>query len=217
MSVNTIGTSSSNLMSLYTNTSNTNQADEANTDKNEAAKKAKKKVTAYSALNDKTYGNTLRDKVRKNIDQMLAGVPRTEGGKLTFNDVFAYKKTLSENFYKDVKADLKGLGVDVETDFKLSYDAQNGKVVVGEHPDREKIMKYFADEKNKEKVEQFKLITQFKSITDTAQKKLSPSMLRKELQRQSMAAWMMNNASGDVFTGNLSLYSPNLSGMNMKV
>ncbi|XPV76911.1 MAG: hypothetical protein ACNI27_03030 [Desulfovibrio sp.] len=219
MSVTNIG-SSFNRMNLYTDMNNSNSAGNAgNTEKAaETAdeKKTSKKAQTYAAPK-RNYGNSLREQVREDIDKMLEGVPLTESGKITFQAVFDYKKKLSDDFHSGVDADLKALGVDTETDFKLSFDSRSGTIVVGQHPDREKIMEYFADEDNKARTDEFKMITQYKELTDVTEKKLSPSQLRKELQAQSISAFMMNEASGEMFTGAMSGYAGSLSGFNMKV
>ncbi len=165
-------------------------------------------------------GKNLRSQIRAQIDDLLKDVPKGSDGKLSFKDIDDYREKLGKEWDESVKADLKKLGVDVENEFPLSWDASTGKLTVSkEHPDKELIDKYF--ESNPEKVEEFQKIVQLGKMTRTHEQKLTPQQLQKSIQQESVAWWYEDNSDPTSwFKGGGRLMSNTqaaYSGLNLKV
>ncbi|SKA88347.1 hypothetical protein SAMN02745704_02110 [Paucidesulfovibrio gracilis DSM 16080] len=137
--------------------------------------------------------------LREQIDKILEGVPKS-GSKLSFQDVMDYRDKLREEFESIAKEELGALGVDTERDFTLSYDAATDKVTVDpEHPDKEIIDRYF--EETPEMREAFAKIVSLSKLSGAAEKTLSPTQFRQQMQAQAMSWWAEENGNMGWFSG----------------
>lgn len=157
-----------------------------------------KSYNSSSSSSDTAFGADIREKV----NALLADIPRNSNGTLTFEAVMEYRDSLLEDFETRVKADLDALGVDTERDMTFSFDATTDTLVVdSDHPDKAVIDQYFTE--NDEARQQFAQVLALNKMTQSAERKLSLSDLRTELQVQSMAWWTEANAGNVFSSGNL--------------
>lgn len=137
--------------------------------------------------------------LRDRINTILEDVPKS-GSKVSFQDVIDYRDKLQAEFEAKAKADLDALGVDTERDFTLSYDAGTNKVTVDSgHPDKKIIDKYFEDKP--EMRDAFAKIVTLSKLSGCAEKKLSPTAFKQQMQQQAMTWWAESNGGNDWFTG----------------
>lgn len=144
--------------------------------------------------------STSREKTSQKLSELLANLPKGPSGNISFTEISQYLEQAETQFDNEVKAELKDLGVDVDTKFQLIYDESTGKITVGnDHPDKKKIEAYFAA--NPERVKQFNTILDLHQVEDLAQNRLNPPDLRKQISQQSMAFWLSDNSTSEMFTG----------------
>ncbi len=138
-------------------------------------------------------GVGMKSQIRAQIDEILKDVPKGDDGKLSFQDIEVHREKLEKEWDDSVKADLKKLGVNVDVEFPLSWDAATGKLTVNNsHPDKATIDNYFAS--NADKVEEFQNIIQLGKMTRSHTQKLEPSQLRQNIQAESMSWWYEDNS-----------------------
>jgi hypothetical protein len=140
--------------------------------------------------------------IRAQIEALLADVPRSEGGKLTFDDVISYRDEQREAFEARVQSDLAALGVDTDLDMTFSYDANSDVLTVDSgHPDKKLIDAYFAA--NEDVRADFAEVVALTKLSGSAETKLTATEMRTSLQVQSMAIWAEANASNTFSGGSL--------------
>lgn len=164
--------------------------------------------------------NGSKTEIRAQIDELLTGIPKGDDGKLSFKDIEVYREKMEKEWDDAVKADLKKLGVDVEKEMPLSWDAASGKLTVQKgHPDKEVIDNYFAS--NSDKIEDFQRIIKLGKMTASHTQKLQPSEIIRNIQRESIAWWYEDNSDptswfsggGRIMGSSQSSYQ----GLNLKV
>ncbi len=162
-----------------------------------------------------------KSEIRAQIEALLSNIPKGDDGKLSFNDIDEHRKTLETKWDETVKADLEKLGVNVDKEFPLSWNAATGKLTVNDsHPDKATIDKYF--ESNSDRVDEFKRIIQLGKMTATHKQKADPVQLMRNIQSESMAWWYEDNSDptswfkgGGRFMGGGS--QAGYQGLNLKV
>jgi hypothetical protein len=166
--------------------------------------------------------NTLISQVRERIESLLADVPRSNGSKLTFQDVFDYRDSQKEAWNEQFETDMTELGVDTATPISLSVDSSTGLVTANSsHPDKKVIDQYFVD--NPEMAEQFADNVQLNKLTSYASSTLTTSELRQSLTAQSMSIWYeasSGTSSSSLLSGGGLVYSGGSSsyaGLNILV
>lgn len=118
---------------------------------------------------------------------------------------------------KKIATGLDGLGVDPNISFSLQIDADGNLKVISDHPDRDKVQRFF--DENPELVKKYRQIETLSGIDDARKAmQISPSAMRKRIQIESMASWWADSGSASSFfgaysDGNLSL----MSGLNLSV
>lgn len=118
---------------------------------------------------------------------------------------------------KKIATGLDGLSVDQNISFSLQIDADGNLKVISDHPDRDKVQRFF--DENPELVKKYRQIETLSGIDDARKAmQISPSAMRKRIQIESMASWWADSGSASSFfgaysDGNLSL----MSGLNMSV
>jgi hypothetical protein len=157
----------------------------------EAAEKGQALLASGSGAASQTPSMS---QVRERIEALLADIPRSNGDKLTFQDVADYRESRNKAWSERFEADMQALGVDTSIDIRLNLDAATGAVTAQKnHPDKAAIDKYFVD--NPEMAEQFEEGVQLSKLTGTAERKLSTAELRQQLTTRSMAIWYEANSS----------------------
>lgn len=143
-------------------------------------------------LDEKSAKSTVSSGLASDISSVLDQIPKGDDNRLSFQDVQNYREQLGDKWDASVMADLKKLGVDVSTEFAMTYDPDTGKVTVPDSTkDAEIINKYFED--NPDKVEEFHTIIQLGKLTSAASGKLSQNDMMTNLQQQSLAWWYADN------------------------
>ncbi|XXJ18475.1 hypothetical protein ACR42D_02780 [Desulfovibrio caledoniensis] len=128
------------------------------------------------------------------ISSILDQIPKGDDNRLSFQDVQDYREKLGDKWDREVMADLKKLGVDVSTEFAMTYDPETGKVTVpASTKNADIINKYFED--NPDKVKEFRDIIQLGKLTATASSQLSQSQMMTSMRQQSMAWWYADNTN----------------------
>jgi hypothetical protein len=128
------------------------------------------------------------------ISSILDQIPKGDDNRLSFQEVQDYREKLGDKWDIEVMADLKKLGVDVSTEFAMTYDPDTGKVTVpATTKDAEIINKYFED--NPDKVKEFRDIIQLGKLASTAASQLSQSQMMTSMQQQSLAWWYADNTN----------------------
>ena len=95
-------------------------------------------------------------KGREELTKALDAMKQAGYTRFTFDDVENYRKSLEAGFSDAVKSDLLEMGVDPEIAFNLELDTSGNLRVISDHPDKEAVTIYFAD--NPEMVDVFKHI-----------------------------------------------------------
>lgn len=164
-------------------------------------------------------------KLSARFDALVKEILRRSGSSISFSDLQKEADELEDEFDKQVKEELKALGVDTDKSFQLRYDAKTKKMICSNHPDKEKIEEYFNS--NPDRVEQFRDIVDLRAITHYAQGNMSPQLFQNRMTPQlfqqqmeylSMSVWMDSMQGG--FTGTMNMSSGGSSfyqGLNLQV
>lgn len=112
---------------------------------------------------------------------------------------------------------LSSLGIDPKISFAIQFDDDGNLNIISDHPDRDKVQKFFED--NPELVKKYKQIEALAGIEDARKAmQISPSAMRKRIQIESMASWWAGSDSASSYFGQ---YSDNslslLAGLNLNV
>lgn len=181
------------------------------------------------ALNAWLQENTeLADAVKKELEKKKIdtsavslrlgdkGAVQISVNNAALNDIQAAMDEATDTGAKIMQG-LQGLGIDKNINFALQVNADGSITVISDHPDRDKMQKFFED--NPELVKKYRQIETLAGIDDARKAmQVSPSAMRKRIQIESMAAWWAgsdNSTSyfGNYSNGNLSL----LSGLNLNI
>lgn len=174
------------------------------------------------ALDAKSKESNKNTGLASEISALLDQIPKGDDNKLSFQEVEDYRKSLGDKWDASVMADLKKLGVDVSSEFAMTYDPKTGKVTVpADTKDADVINKYFED--NPDKVQEFYDIIQLGKLTATASTQLSQSQKMVDLKQQTLAWWYADNTNPSSWFdgGGLLAFSQNASksytGLNLFV
>jgi hypothetical protein len=144
------------------------------------------------ALDEESTQSSGSTGLASDISSVLDQIPKGDDNRLSFQEVQDYRETLGDKWDAAVMADLKELGVDVSSEFAMTYDPDTGTVTVPDSTeDADIINKYFED--NPDRVEEFHTIIQLGKLASTASTQLSQSQMMTSLQQQSLAWWYADN------------------------
>jgi len=162
---------------------------------------ATEKAQALLSGSTGTASTSSMSQVREYVESLLADIPRSNGNKLTFQDVYDYRDSRNKEWSERFEADMQKLGVDTSIDIKLSLNGSTGEVTAQKgHPDKAVIDQYFID--NPEMAEGFEEGLQLSKLTALTESKLTSSELRQQLSLTSMSIWFENNTSASsLFSG----------------
>lgn len=137
-----------------------------------------------------SYAGSTKSQIRQQVDELLSLVP-SSGSKVSFSDIFAYRDELKQALEERVTADLESLGVDLDEDMQLSMNSSGEVVCTNDHPDQDLINRYF--KASPDVVEQYSTALRISQLTDLADRKLSTSELKQEMQSVAMQVWFADN------------------------
>ena len=146
---------------------------------------------------------------------------RQNGTPITKEGVDSEIQRKEMEFQMIVSASLRALGVDEDIEFKIALDENGNLVAEGDHPDIDKVQKFF--DENPELAEEFKSIESLKNFRknmDTAP--MSSTSLRRSLQLENMNAYFQGMEEGqNSYSPLIMSYANNsllaLSGINLSV
>lgn len=182
----------------------------------EAAKKAAEERKKSSSGSSYPSSQTLSD-LAAIAASAMESMGISKNGNVTFGQITAYKDKLEKEYGDKLKKDLEALGVDKDIKFQLKLDKDGRMEVISDHPDKDKVQKYFND--NPDMVKKYKEIQSLADL-DSARKamQVDPTEMRKRIQVESMAAWWDQGGNGgssigDFTGGDMAFYK----GINTKV
>lgn len=188
------------------------------------ADEAKKKAAAEEAAKKSAEKNNSAYPTTQNL-QDLAGIAAAameamgigKNGSVTFGQITAYKEKLERDYGAKLEKDLADLGIPKDIKFQLKLNGDGKIEVVSDHPDKDKVQKYFND--NPDMVKKYKEIQSLADL-ESARKALqvNPADLRKRIQVEGMATWWdqggnSSSSIADFSGGDMSFYK----GINKKV
>lgn len=136
-------------------------------------------------------GADSRETARGCILSLLRKVEADTGGELSFADVIAHHEAVQSRWNGEVGDDLAELGVNTDVPFRIMHDPAGGVTVVGEHPGREMIDRYFVA--NPALVREFGEILQYGRLASAAEARLSPGEMEQTPGVGAMAGWFVTN------------------------
>ncbi|QJB55145.1 hypothetical protein [Pseudodesulfovibrio sp. zrk46] len=144
--------------------------------------------------------------VRERVRALLADVPKSGEGRLSFRDIVNYRDSQEKDWEALATHDLRGLGVDTERSFRLMHDPSTGLVTASnDHPDKARIDQYFAS--NQEVADEFKSVLQLGKLVDVAERKLTPEQMDQTLDSEAMGWWYQSNMEASaLFSGGGIIY-----------
>lgn len=179
MAVNSIHDTIAGMLGSY-------GASNSKSEKTAAEENAEAKQT-YTAASREKYPDTLHGQTRKQVDEMLDGIPY-EGDKLTMQDVINYRDSMRDELETTIRTDLEKLGVDLDQDIDLAYDQSSGLVQCSsDHPDADLINRYF--KANPELCEQYAGALKLSRMTGLAEQEMTPAQLQASLQQSAVSIW----------------------------
>lgn len=116
-----------------------------------------------------------------------------------------------------IYAGLSNLAIDSNISFTIQFDENGSLNIISDHPDRDKVQKFFED--NPELLKKYQQIEALAGIEDARKAmQVSPNTMRKRIQIESMAAWWYDSGDSNSYFGqysnnNLSL----MAGLNLNV
>lgn len=168
--------------------------------KNSTATDATVKITSNYASTGTQTGNLLTPQGREELQKALDAMKQAGYTRFTFNDIEDYRKQLESRFSSAVKSDLKEMGLDPDTEFKLVLDADGNFQVITNSDDKALIEQYFAD--NPKMVDAFKQIQSLSNLKKARQR--SPEQaaeytrnMKLSLQAEAVTAFFDATSSGN--------------------
>jgi hypothetical protein len=147
---------------------------------------AKTSAANYSAAQTV---NAVVELTRAVMEKMGVG----KNDRVSFGQINAYREQMEQEFADQLQKDFELLGVDPKIIFQLKENDRGGLTVGSDHPDKDKVQKYFDD--HPEIVKKYKEI-QILANLEAARSRMdiNPAELKKRLQIENMSAWW--NAEG---------------------
>ena len=136
-------------------------------------------------------GADSREAARGCILGLLRKVEADAEGDLSFADVVAHHEAVQSQWNGEVGDDLAELGVNTDVPFRIMYDPAGGVTVVGDHPDREMIDRYFVA--NPARVREFGEIFRYGRLASATEARLGPGEMEQTPGVEAMASWYAAN------------------------
>ena len=108
--------------------------------------------------------------------------------RVSFRQINAYRELMEQEFAGQLRKEFDLLGVDPNIVFQLKENETGGLTVSSDHPDKDKVQKYFDD--HPELVKQYNEI-QILANLEAARNRMdiNPAELKKRLQIENMSKW----------------------------
>ena len=111
-----------------------------------------------------------------------------ENDRVSFGQINVYREQMEQEYADQLRKDFEFLGVDPKIAFQLKENDQGGLTVSSEHPDRDKVQKYF--DEHPEMVKKYKEIQTLANLEAARNRmNINPAELKKRLQIENMSAW----------------------------
>ena len=118
-----------------------------------------------------------------------------ENDRVSFRQINAYREQMEQEYAEQLRKDFALLGVDPGISFQLKENEKGGLTVSANHPDRDKIQKYFDD--HPALVKQYKEIQTLANLEAARSRMdINPAELKKRLQIENMSAWWSAEGGG---------------------
>jgi hypothetical protein len=149
--------------------------------KSAAADAAKTSAANYSALQTVS---AVVELTRAVMEKMGVG----KNDRVSFRQINVYREQMEQDYAEQLRKDFALLGVDPKIAFHLKENERGGLTVNSDHPDKDKVQKYFDD--HPELVKKYKEIQMLANLEAARQKmEINPGELKKRLQIENMSAW----------------------------
>jgi len=153
----------------------------AQDNKNATANAGSTSAANYSAI--QTVSSVI-ELTRAMMDKMGVG----KDDRVSFGQINAYREQMEQKFSETLRNDFDLLGVDPNIVFQLKENDEGGLTVSSNHPDKDKVQKYFDD--HPEMVEQYKEIQTLANLEAARSRMdINPAELKKRLQIENMSVW----------------------------
>ena len=173
----------------------------AQENKNTAANVIKTSAANYSAAQTVS---AVVELTRAVMEKM--GVGKNE--RVSFGQINAYREQMEQEYAEQLRKDFALLGVDPKIAFHLKENNEGGLTVSSDHPDKDKVQKYF--DEHPELVKKYKEIQVLANLEAArTQMDINPAELKKRLQIENMSAWW--NAEGGADSSIMSFSSAGTS------
>jgi hypothetical protein len=172
--------------------------------KNAAADTPKTTAANYSAMQTV---KAVAELTRAVMEKMGVG----KNDRVSFRQINAYREQMEQEYADQLQKDFALLGVDPKIAFQLKENEKGGLTVSSDHPDKDKVQKYFDDHPELvKKYQEIQILANLEAAR--ARMDIQPAELKKRLQIENMSAWwdaagggssIMSFASGGTswFTG----------------
>ena len=153
----------------------------AQENKNAAADATRTSTANYSAMQTVS---AVVELTRAIMEKMGVG----KDDRVNFRQINLYREQMEEEFAGRLRKDFDLLGVDPKIVFQVKENEKGGLTVSSDHPDKEKVQKYFDD--HPELVKQYQEIQALANLEAARNRMdINPAELKKRLQIENMSAW----------------------------
>lgn len=170
------------------------------------------------------FSEALRSELQKNNIELSSvslrlnkeGAAQITVHNADINDIQAALDTQIQTGAK-IYTGLSSQAIDPNIAFTIQFDESGKLNIISDHPDRDKVQKFFED--NPELIKKYQQIETLAGIEDARKAmQISPTSMRKRIQIESLAAWWADSGDANSYFGQ---YSDNslslLAGLNIQV
>ena len=153
----------------------------AQENKNAAADATSTSSAKYSAMQTVS---AVVELTRSIMEKMGVG----KDDRVSFRQINVYREQMEQEFAERLRKDFELLGVDPDIVFQVKENEKGGLTVSSDHPDKDKVQKYFDD--HPELVKQYREIQALANLEAARNRMdINPAELKKRLQIENMSAW----------------------------
>ena len=149
------------------------------------------KSTTADAAKTSTTGSSAAQTVNAVVELTRAVMEKMgvgENDRVSFGQINTYREQMEQEYADQLRNDFELLGVDPKITFQLKENDQGGLTVSSDHPDKDKVQKYF--DEHPEMVEKYEEIQTLANLEAArSQMDINPAELKKRLQIENMSAW----------------------------
>ena len=140
----------------------------------------------------------------------------SKNDRVSFGQINAYRKQMEQEYADQIRKDFELLGVDPKIVFQLKENEKGGLTVSSDHPDKDKVQKYFDD--NPELIKKYREIQMLANLEAARSRmEINPAELKKRLQIENMSAWWNAEGGGNPIMSNSAGGTSWFSGVNVTV